>query len=253
MTGKGPSTNTTADDQSSLGRTRHGSRAAAVAERFWRVFIRTLKTLVFLIVCYAALVALGMIPVNNSFQPAVDGVRIYVISSAIHADFVLPIDTPARNWREKFPSESFVGDTSLATHVAIGWGDQGFFIGTPTWDDLRFSTAANALLWPSDSCIHTFMCRPRDLPSARSLRISTEQYERLIEHIDRALAVNAAGQAIQIGDAHYTDQDAFFESNGHYHCFNTCNSWIGGGLKRSGVRTGWFTPLPGTPLAYLPE
>jgi uncharacterized protein (TIGR02117 family) len=55
-----------------------------------------------------------------------------------------------------------------------------------------------------------------------------------------------------IDGAAYGSNDAFYEAHGAYHAFNTCNCWVGRGLKAAGVRTGWFTPLPKTVSLYLP-
>jgi len=33
--------------------------------------------------------------------------------------------------------------------------------------------------------------------------------------------------------------------------FNTCNSWVGRGLKTAGARTPWLSPLPKTPMLYI--
>ena len=38
-------------------------------------------------------------------------------------------------------------------YVAIGWGDRGFYVDTPTWADLKLSTLCNALFVPSESVL----------------------------------------------------------------------------------------------------
>ena len=58
-------------------------------------------------------------PVNNDFEPTADGVEIMVISTAIHADLVLPIRNETVDWSLHLPSSDFKGDVSRATHVAI--------------------------------------------------------------------------------------------------------------------------------------
>ncbi|MEQ8790817.1 MAG: TIGR02117 family protein [Pirellulaceae bacterium] len=203
---------------------------------------------------YAAIVLVGLIPVNNDFEPTADGVEIHVISNAVHADLVMPIEAAGVDWRERFPAACFRGDTADATHVAIGWGDRGFFLETPTWADLKASTTANALLWPSDSCMHVRLTKLNYLAEdARSVRISPEQYGRLVEHIRSTFVQNGDGSFLPIAGAHYGQHDAFFAARGAYHGLNTCNSWAGRGLRSAGVRTGWLTPLPKTVYWYLPD
>jgi uncharacterized protein (TIGR02117 family) len=133
---------------------------------------------------YGLILLIGLTPINNDFAASPEGVEVTVISSSVHSDLVLPLRHELFNWEEHFPRECFTGDTTAATHVAIGWGDKGFYINTPTWDDLTMSTAANALLLPSDCCVHVaFTQEPQPGGHSRSVRISNEQYARLCEHV----------------------------------------------------------------------
>jgi uncharacterized protein (TIGR02117 family) len=203
---------------------------------------------------YIVLVLIGLFPVNNGFVPTEDGIELLLVSSSVHADVVLPIETDTINWRELFPADYFSGDTSNATHVAIGWGDRAFFLETPTWADLRVSIAAEALLWPSESCIHVYCLNTESLgDGTRSVRISAAQYGRLAKHVRAFFKQNSSGSILQIDNAAYGPNDAFFEANGSYSCFNTCNCWVGRAIQSAGVRTGWFTPLPKTVSLWLPD
>ena len=222
-----------------------------VGRRVWRFVWRTP---LYALALYAGVVLIGLIPVNNGFQPSPGGVEVWLTSSPIHADVMLPIETSAIDWREEFPADCFAGETSQATHVAIGWGDRGFFIHTPTWADLRFSTAAKALLWPSETCLHVSLTRAEYFgDDARSVFISEAEYERLVDYVRASFQRRADGSVHQIDDAAYSSNDAFFRARGRYHCLNTCNSWVGRGLQAAGVRTGWLTPLPKTLFWYLPS
>jgi uncharacterized protein (TIGR02117 family) len=214
----------------------------------------TFRLLLSAMLLYGAILLVGLIPVNNDFEPSPEGIEILVISSAIHADIVMPIETDGVNWRERFPAACFRGDTSEATHVAIGWGDKGFFLETPTWGDLKASTTAHALLWPSDSCMHVRLTKAEYLSEdARAVRISPEQYQRLVRYITATFQQNGDGSFVPITGYHYGRNDAFFDAHGTYHGLNTCNSWAGRGLQAAGVRTPWLTPLPKTVYLYLPD
>ena len=220
--------------------------------------LRWLKRLAWLvlscIIFYLFVALIGLIPVNNDFQPTPDGIEIWLVSSAIHTDIVLPVRSETLDWRERFPAGSFAVDARRATHVAIGWGNKGFYINTPTWADLRFSTVVGALFWPSASCMHVSLCTAEGIPpNARSVKISPAQYQRLVEFINHGFRGQADGSLILIPHAAYSENDAFFEAEGRYHCFNTCNCWTGRALQAAGLRTGWFTPLPGTLCLYLPD
>ena len=215
--------------------------------------VRAIKAVGFLLTLYALIVLIGLLPANNDFQPDSDGVQIHVTSNAVHADVIVPVSNSVIDWRQEFSSDLFSGSTLAATHVAFGWGDKGFFIETPTWGDLKVSTAANALLIPSDSCMHVVFTNVDSYgQDKRSVFISQDQYRKLIEFIKASFETNKSQERILISDAAYGSRDAFFESHGHYHALNTCNSWAGRALRTAGVRTPWLTPMPKSPMLYLP-
>ncbi len=221
--------------------------------RLWVGLKRGLYALLGLTAAYLVCVLIGLIPINNDFEPTPDGIEIFIISTAVHADLVLPLDAGELDWRAVFPAEHFAGDISYATHVAIGWGDRGFFLETPTWSDLRASTVVRALFWPSSSCLHVGMVDARWLGNARSVRISESQYADLVRFIRASFVRDAGGDKIPIPGAAYGGHDAFFESHGNYHMFNTCNCWVARGMCRAGIRAPWFAPLPKTVWLYLPS
>ncbi len=220
--------------------------------RFFTIARRTGKSALALVLFYVAAIVVGFFPVNNNFVPTPDGIEIFLVSNAVHSDIVMPIVTEVIDWREWLDVADFPGDARGATHVAIGWGDRGFFLETRTWNDLKATTAINALLWPSSTCLHVVYLRQADLDeSHRSLSISGEQYQSLVDFVkvsfvcddDRPIAI--AGEA-------YTWCDGFYEAKGSYHCFNTCNCWVANALEAAGICVPWFAPMPKTVFMYLP-
>jgi uncharacterized protein (TIGR02117 family) len=201
---------------------------------------------------YVSIVLVGLIPVNWYFQAAQDdGVTIYVTSSSVHADLFLPIHFEDVDWREEFAHLETKSNTDGEPYVAIGWGDRGFYLETETWNDLKLSTTLNALLLPSQSCMHIDFTSPEYYPTAKKIRISSDQYASLVAYIRGSIKRDERGKPIQIKGYAYSQTDAFIEAHGSYHLLNTCNSWIGRALAKGGVRTPWLTPLPHTPTLYL--
>ncbi|MGK7910969.1 MAG: TIGR02117 family protein [Synechococcus sp.] len=198
-----------------------------------------------------AILAIGLIPVNNGFSPTSDGVEIAVISNAIHADIIVPVRTDEMDWLNHFDKLNFPSDVSAYSHVAMGWGDRGFFLETQTWADFKLLTAAKALFWPTPSCLHVTFTRPELFEGAASVTISPDQYQQLVAVMRRSLALDDAGHPIPIPGYSYSSTDTFFESRGWYHLFNTCNSWAGQTLKAAGIRVPWMSPLPKTPELYF--
>ncbi|MFL5728111.1 MAG: DUF2459 domain-containing protein, partial [Cytophagaceae bacterium] len=117
-----------------------------IAKKIISSFFIALALLLSLIAVYfIAAVALTLIPVNTSFKPSEEGVKIFVQSNGVHTDLVVPVKNEVCNWAEKIDPEDFEMDSRPFSHIAFGWGDQGFYLHTPTWGDLTFSTAINAL------------------------------------------------------------------------------------------------------------
>jgi uncharacterized protein (TIGR02117 family) len=213
---------------------------------------RPRRTLRGRIALYVLVALAGLIPVNNDFEPTADGVEIMVISTAIHADLVLPIRNETVDWSRHLPPSDFKGDVSRATHVAFGWGNREFYIDTPTWADVKAGTVFRAAFWPSPSCMHVNMWNDNANPAGARTRISHEQYRQLVEYLLGSFRRDEDGRFLLIVGGAYGRNDAFYQAHGSYHAFNTCNCWVGQGLKAAGVRTGWFTPLPKTATLYLP-
>ncbi len=230
------------------------SNSKRLLRRVRRIAWRCCKVCLWLVAGFLGLCLAGMIPVNNDFRNDPDGIEVVIVSSAVHSDIVLPVNAAGIDWRTRFPAGCFQGDVNGATHVAIGWGDKGFFIETPTWNEFRIRTAANALLWPSATCVHVVMADSNWAGrEGVRVRLSGQQYRALAEEVGRTFMCDDTGCYTRIPDARYDWNDAFFAANGRYHLLNTCNSWVGRVMKKGGIRVGWFTPLPKTVYFWLPE
>jgi uncharacterized protein (TIGR02117 family) len=197
---------------------------------------------------------------NSASEPGVD---IWVLSNGVHTDIVLPLApmrgatqvvadqnalNQAPNWRTMLPPAIA---TDAFDAIAIGWGDREFYLNTPSWAELKISTAARALFAQNASLVHVQYLTRAQLKGAITLRLSAANYQRLAQFILRTAALkNGVGHSI---GAHYNDDDAFFEANGAYSAFNTCNSWTGRALRTAGVKVSRWTPFPWLVTWYLPR
>ncbi len=212
---------------------------------------RIFKWVVVAVTFYFGVSIVGLIPINNEFVMSNDGVTIYLTSSAVHADIIVPKKTATVDWQTAFGNTLVYGAISNASHLAFGWGDRGFFLQTETWDDLKLSVGLKALFLPSQSSMHVSFIRPEQYVDKVAVTITQKQYQKLSNFIDRSFEKGADGEYVQIQGYAYWNNDAFFNAQGQYHLFNTCNSWVGRALRESGVRVPWFSPLPKTPMLYL--
>lgn len=221
--------------------------------QFWFWCKRIALTLIGIVLLYFGIVLLGLIPVNGDFVEAENGIEIFVFSGEFHSDIILPINNEVCDWRTMFPKGDFSSEPNWATHIAFGWGDREFYINTPSWKDLKISTALNALLLPSETVVHVdHSNKPLIGPQVRSVTISPQQYGKLVEHVKQSLALDEEGNVVHIPNVSYGYYDAFYVGSGSYHAFRTCNCWVGSALRETGVKTGWFTPLPKTVFLYFP-
>ena len=186
------------------------------------------------------LAAGALIPANAGWSeppPGADSVDLFVETNGVHTGLTLPVFAAGVNWMDDFPITD-ADPTLPATHVLIGWGSRKFYLDTPTWADLEWSTAVRAGLGLDTTLLHVVhLANPNAQSWRRPLRVTAEQYRALAASI-RAARVEG-GRAI----AGYGRDDVFYPARGRYSAVVTCNEWIGARLRAAGVRTGLWTPL----------
>jgi uncharacterized protein (TIGR02117 family) len=172
-------------------------------------------------------------------------VPIYILTNGVHTDLVLPIKNELKDWSKDVLFENTYSKDSLVEWLALGWGDKGFYLYTPTWDDLTFATAFRAAFGLSTSAMHaTFYKKMTESDRCKKIEISKEQYKKLITYIQNSFQSGKNGSFIHIKtNANYGQNDAFYEAVGSYHLFNTCNTWTNNGLKSCGQKACLWTPF----------
>jgi len=201
-----------------------------------------------------AVLVLGLIPLNRDFRQSPDGIDIYISSNGVHADLLLPMQSPVQDWRQILPSSDFNQADPADNYLAVGWGDHNFYLNTPTWADLKVSTALNALSGHDGSLLHVEpVPRPQPSPRLRHIRISPQQLRLLDAYVLGSFALDAAGHPQKIAGAHYYAHDAFYLAHGAYSLFTTCNEWARTGLSSAGIRSPVWSPLTFGLFRQLPD
>ena len=73
--------------------------------------------------CYFFLAfVLSRITVEGKNEAKSD-IKIYLMKSGVHTDFVLPIKTDVIDWTKSFPRENTGFKDTTTKLIAIGWGD----------------------------------------------------------------------------------------------------------------------------------
>lgn len=189
---------------------------------------------------------LGLLPVNAGWEEPDGGevVTIFVRTNGVHTWVMMPTVTADMDWRPFAPAEHLRDPRYAGNHVAIGYGQREFYLETQGWADLRPGTAIRAALGAGSSLMHVDHAHdPLPDEYQRPIRLTREQYRRLVGFVAGSFRRDAAGRTIPLLGQGYEAWDMFYEADGHYDLFLTCNEWTGRALRVAGVRTGLWTPL----------
>ena len=162
--------------------------------------------------------------------------QVYVSTNGVHLDIIVP--------KNKLPI-AFQNELKLKKHVnfvSFGWGDKGFYLETPTWSELKFSTAINAVFLKSETAMHVTNY-PYKFDSWHPIPICDAQQRLLNQYILDSFEKGGEGEIIIIPNAGYTSYDEFYEANGSYNLIKTCNSWVNRGLKTAKIKTSIWSPF----------
>jgi uncharacterized protein (TIGR02117 family) len=218
------------------------------------LFKIVLGFVVFVVIFIVAGFILPYLTVNNSFTETKNGVEIFVQSNGTHSDVVVPVKQGEMDWRIDFPRSDFKNVDSTFTYLSIGFGNREFYLNTPTWNDLKVSTALKAASGIGTSALHVyyFKNKPKEGKKVKSIFISETQYKKLTAYIKASLA-HTTKRSDCIYNASYGENDSFYHCTKTYCMFHTCNNWTGNALKHCGVKVGIWTPFDTGLLNSLPD
>jgi uncharacterized protein (TIGR02117 family) len=185
---------------------------------------------------------LSFVSVNEDVAENHGEIPIYILTNGVHTDIVLPIKNDYHDWSTQLKFEHTKSKDTTYQYVALGWGDKGFYLETPTWADLKASTAIKAASGLSTSAMHvTFYKHLKENQSCKKLQVSLENYKKLIAFINESFQTKS-GEFLKIEtNAVYGKHDVFYEANGSYSLFYTCNSWANQALKAANQKAALWT------------
>lgn len=171
-------------------------------------------------------------------------VEAYILTNGVHTDLVMPVKSEYIDWSTKVPFENTASKRNDFQYISFGWGDKGFYLDTPTWADLKFSTAFIAAFWLGESAVHaTFYEQMKVGEDCKKIMLTPSQYKAMIQYIDASFDKDTQGKYILIKtNAVYGKDDAFYEAKGSYSFLHTCNTWANNGLKVAGQKAAIWTP-----------
>ncbi len=187
----------------------------------------------------------GLIPGPVAQIDAAQGqVRIGLARGPIHYDFLLPIDADLRGRFAFVQAAGVPLNDPRARWLMIGWGAAEFYTATGAYGDIAFGPVAHAITGDS-AVLRVDAVGPVDgVPGVRFIIVTPAQYAALVSGIEASFRHGADGMPMASGAPGFGLTDAFFQAEGQFNIFYTCNAWIGTQLRRAGVPMGIWTPTP---------
>lgn len=216
-----------------------------------RILKRTGRILLYIVLLLAiyvlAALLIPFIPVNkHKDYRSPNDLTVYIMSNGVHTDIVMPVKSEWMDWTQYISyTDTDLKDTTYS-YVGMGWGDKGFYLQTPTWADLKFSTAFKAMTGLSSSAIHaTFYRNIITDSSTVAINISKEEYKELVQFVSKSFDLDGSGHTIPIRSVNdgYGNMDAFYEAKSSYNLFYTCNTWSNNALKAAQQKAALWTLL----------
>lgn len=197
----------------------------------------------FIVLYVLAAYILSIISVEKHDPNANKDVEVFILSNGVHTDIVVPAKSACRDWVCDVPyANTKTCDTSVK-YLAFGWGDKGFYLETPTWGDLKFSTAFKALFHLGNSAMHcTYYKNISEGENCVSIWLSEEEYRQLVKYIEESFDYKSTQGPVHIAGYSYGGSDAFYEARRTYDLFYTCNTWANNALKACGQKACLWTP-----------
>lgn len=179
---------------------------------------------------------LTAIPVNQKMGEEVKNHTVYLSTNGVHLNVVLPkenIDPELLSTLKYNYNDNYIG---------FGWGDENFYLNTPTWGDLTFKNAIIALFLKSSTLMHVTRYQTAGKDWIK-VKISELELEKLNTYIYNSFALNQQGDKIILEGKGYSSYDDFYKAKGSYSVFKTSNSWVNTGFKSSGLKACLWTPF----------
>ena len=182
---------------------------------------------------------LSFLPVHCSPCDCEQKETFYLSGNRIHVNFIFPadsLDTALFELKKSRGNPKYFG---------FGWGDKDFYLNNPHWEDVTFGEGLQALFNSRESILQITDYRGR--PKAGEwveMSVCSQQYRALQRYVASFLEKDAQGELLLYPSPAYSPRNRFYAAGGRYSFINTCNTWVNTGLKKSGICTSVWSPLP---------
>jgi uncharacterized protein (TIGR02117 family) len=162
--------------------------------------------------------------------------EIFLSTNGVHLEIIIPVHDLSIELKEDM---DFTPDDK---YVSFGWGDENFYLNTPTWADLTIKNSFIALFIKGPTLIH--LTRPKQVENSwTKVVIGESELIKLNQYISESFKKDENGSKIIINSSGYSVNDDFYKANGNFSCFKTCNTWVNKGFKESDLKSCLWTPF----------
>lgn len=215
-------------------------RVIIYLKRFFLVLITVIA------IYFILAIVLSLISTSTKDLNCVKSEKIYITSNGIHLDIVIPYNNLSDKLKE------YLQIKNSKKFISFGWGDKEFYLNTPTWGDLTFGTAFKALFLKSESAMHVTYYTSV-YTNWKKIDLCKIQFENLNQFIENSFKKDNDAKFIKISALGYSVNDFFYEANGSFSIFRTCNVWVNEALKNANVKTSIWSPFVYGILKHLEE
>lgn len=200
--------------------------------------------ILFLILYVISGISLPYISINSEFKECENNcIAIYLLTNGVHTDLVLPIKTNFFDWTEYVNPLDTKSKKVNVNYASFGWGDKGFYLETPTWADLKASTAIKAMCYLGSSAMHVTFYETMELNDrCIQIKVNKKTYLKIVNYVKSSFVIKDS-VFDKINASTYGENDVFYEAKGKYSFFHTCNTWTNNALKAGNLKACLWTPL----------
>ncbi len=214
--------------------------------RIFKYLIYTILLSISIVILYISLsYILTLFPQKTPLSLNKKTETIYLLYDDMHSDIIINIDKSKYNWRKLLPR---LIKNRKEGYIAFGWGDRETYLNTPTWSDLKISTALKALFLNTPSLIHVvYYKRINRFKYIKPIKVSTAQKDEIERRI-----LESFGEKIVFKQRVEGYSNIFYSSPYRYNLIRTCNTWTGDILRESNITMSYWTPFSFNVVDSLP-
>jgi len=212
-------------------------------------FVKSTAIILFSVVLFFLIAfVLTIIPTNSNFKETKNGISIFISTNGVHTNILLPAKTENFNWLE------FLQLKNNCKYIAFGWGDEEFYLNTPTLKDLKLSTAFKAGFLPTKTIMQIYCIKNKPLESEKIIKITlnNKQFNKINNFVKNSFKLDNNKSVIKVeANNKFYFKEQFFEAKGTYSIFNNCNNWTNRALKQAEIKNSIWTPFDKSVMYHI--